>query len=438
MTEELPIVGMEHVHHHSDFSLLDGLSMVEEYAARWKAYGDYLCITDHGMMAAIPRLVKACEASGKKDDPYKNKKLNPIFGSELYINPYQIGYNNDQELQQYIKSLDPKQLKGMRRRGYHLLALAYNQIGYSNLVKLCSWGWLKGFYYRPRINHEELQKHKEGIIFTSCCYASEIAQAFDEGGEEAGYAMIEKYISMLGKENFYLEIQLLDFSKQKPYDAFIVKAADQYGLKVIVTNDVHFCEPQDSKFQHLLLMAQTQKTMEDVQRSLAMDEEVFAMQDPNLWMKTEMEINAKYISDYRNIIPLEFFEQAKMNTVEICRRAQGVQLDRSIKLPQIPDANDKLLEYVRQGLKEKGLLNKLEYQKRIKEEYGLICHKEFASYFLIQKEMTDEARRVCKELLGWGDGGEAVGPGRGSAVGSLVCYCLGITDVEPHQAQLVV
>ena len=436
----MEIVGFEHLHLHTDFSLLDGFGMAEEYAAHWKNHGDYLCISDHGMMAAIPRQIKACEASGKKNDPKKDKKLFPIFACELYVNPMQIGYSSDAELQSYIKSLDPDNLKVMRQRGFHLLAIAHSQVGYSNLVRLCSWAWTHGYYYRPRVNHEQLMKYKEGIFFTSCCYASEIGQAFDRGGEEAGFKMIEKYIGMFGKENFFLEFMLLDFVKQKPYDAFIVKAANKYGLRLIVTNDCHYCKAEDSKFQRLMLMVQTNNTIKDIQRKIAEEgiTDMFELQDSNLWMKTEEELNEKWSKDYSDVIDYDLFKQAKMNTVEICRMAKGVELDRSIKLPQIENANEKLKEAMLAGFKDRGLpLTSRKYLDRLKEEYSLICHKEFASYFLIQKMMTDEARRVCKILLGWGDGSEAVGPGRGSAVGSLICYCLGITDVDPIQHDLL-
>jgi len=131
------------------------------------------------------------------------------------------------------------------------------------------------------------------------------------------------------------------------------------------------------------------------------------------------------------------YTQAKRNTVEICRKARGVELDRSIKLPQIPDADIKFKEEVIRGLSWRGLNKSKKYIMRLKEEYELICRKGFASYFLIQQQITNEARRVCPELLGWGRGDEAVGPGRGSAVGSLVCYCLGITDVDPIKHDLL-
>lgn len=423
------VCGFEHLHLHTDFSLLDGYGMVEEYAERWKSHGKYLCISDHGMMAAIPRQIKACDKQG----------LSPLFAVELYVNPLQIEYDTKADLDHYIKSLDPDQQKIMRKKGYHLLAIAHNEVGYSNLVHLTSLAWTKGYYYRPRVNHEQLLRYKEGIFFTSCCYASEIAQAFDKGGEEAGFAMIEKYIAMFGKDNFFLEIMLLDFEKQKPYDEFICKAHEKFGLPIILTNDCHYCQQEDSKMQQLMLMIQTGNTfanMEKKKREEGM-QDFFELQDTNLWMKSEDDLNAKWLSDYSHIIDYEIFKQAKRNTVEICRMAEGVKLDRSIKLPQIPNANERLKEEAINGYKRRQLPQNSVYKNRLKEELELIRHKDFASYFLIVQMITDEARRICPKLLGWGTGVEAVGPGRGSAVGSLVCYCLGITDVDPIKHDLL-
>lgn len=423
-----PIVGFEHLHLHSHKSLLDGFGLPSEYAARWKGHGDYLCISDHGMMAVIPEQIRACKATNEKDDPHKDKKLTPIFACELYVNNLQIEYNNDKELKDYIKSLPPEEQKLMRR-SYHLLAIAYNDVGYSNLVTLTSMAWTKGHYYRPRVNHKQLMQHKEGIVFSSCCYMSEIGQAFDRGGEEAGFAMIEKYMAMFGT-NFRLEVMLLDFHKQKPYDAFIVKAHAKYGIPVWVTNDCHFCEAGHSKYQQLMLMVQTKLTLSEVKKKIqeSGDQDLFVMQDPNLYMKTEEEINAKWESDYSDIIPYELFEQAKLNTVEMCRMANGVKLDRSMKLPILPDANEKLKEEVIKGFKRKGLPFTKEYQSRLREEFDLIFEKNFSSYFLILKATVDEARRYSMEVFGTPN---AVGPGRGSDVGSLLCYCLGITTVNP-------
>ena len=420
------ICGYENVHLHSDFSLLDGYGQVEEYAARAKQINQqFLCVTDHGVMGSVPRQIRACE---------KNK-INSIFGIELYVNNLQFEVKSDTANADHMRSLDDEDKKKFRK-SYHLLALAYNETGYSNLVKLSSWGWLKGFYYKPRVNHEQLMKHKEGVIFTSGCYMSEIGQAFDRGGDEEAMPMIEKYMAMFG-EHFYLEMMLLDFDKQKPYDAFICRAHNKYNIPTIISQDCHYCKKEDSKMQHLMLMVQTGTTIQEVQAKKDLGEIDFSAQDSNLWMKSEDEINQKWLSDYKDIIDYDIFKQSKRNTVEICNKAKGVQLDRSIKLPQIPNENEKLLEYIQEGCKKRLIPNNDTYNSRIREEYTLITSKGFSSYFLIQKMMVDEARRISPILLGWGDGSEAVGPGRGSVCGSLVAYAIGITDVDPLKHDLL-
>lgn len=421
------IVGFEHLHLHTDFSLLDGYGMVEEYAVRApKIDQKFLCVTDHGMMGVIPRQIRAADENN----------LSPIFGCELYCQPMQQD-TQVQSAADFQKDLSEEE-KAIYRKSYHLLAIATNNTGYKNLVRLSSWGWVNGFYRKPRVNYDMLQKHKEGIIFTSCCYMSEIGQAFERGGKEAADEMIRKYMEMF-QGQFYLEFMLLDFNKQKPYDIYIIDAAERFGLPLIVTNDTHYCEEEDSKMQRLMLMIQTKNTVQQIEEKIKNGEaqDLFELQDQNLWMKSEIELNRKWYSDYRDVIPHEIFERAKQNTVKICELARNVQLDRSIKLPQYPDADLRLMNLVQKGVKERDIPIRQEYLSRIKEEYELICRKGFSSYFLIQQEMTNEARRVAPQVLGWGDGSEAVGPGRGSAAGSLICYLLGITDVDPIREGLL-
>jgi DNA polymerase-3 subunit alpha len=424
MNKHGEIVGFESIHAHSTFSTLDGHSMPEDMAKRWKNYGKYLSISDHGMMAVIPRQIRACE---------KNN-LTPIFASELYINPMQIEFNSDDDRSKYLKTLSPEEQKKFRK-SCHLLAIAHNDLGYSNLVTLSSLAWTKGFYYRPRINHEQLMQYKEGITFSSCCYLSEVGQAFDAGGEEAGYAMIEKYMAMLG-ENYYLEFMLLDFAKQKPYNVFILKAHDKYKLPLIVTLDAHYVNKEDSKYQRRMLMMQTKRTIKDIERIIQEQggQDLFELQDENLWLKSEEELNEKWYNDYRDTVDYDLFKQAKMNTVEICRKAGNVKLDRSIKLPIIDNANERLKELALQGFKRLNLPKTREYQSRLAEELSLIFRKNFSSYFLIAKEAVDEGKRFYHALTG---SYNASGPGRGSGVGSLVCYCLGTTKINPVKQGLL-
>lgn len=421
------IVGFEHLHRHTDFSLLDGYATVEEYAEYSERVNQkYLCISDHGAMGAIPRQIRACD----------EHNLKPIFACELYINPMQPNIT-DVSMTEFNRGLGSDEEKKRLRKSNHLLAIAYNEVGYGNLVALSSWGWTRGFYYKPRVNYEILQQHKEGIIFTSCCYNSEIGQAFDQGGEGPAMEMVEKYMAMFG-DDFYLEIMLLDFKKQKPYDVFIIKASEKYGLPIIVTNDCHYCMQEDSDMQRKMIMIQTGKTMKGIQQALAQDEmaDLFELQDASLWMKSEEEINDKWESDYKDVIDYEVLRQAKLNTVAVCKKAEGVKLDRSLKLPIFPGADEKFKAAIIEGVIKRRLPKNKEYLDRIEEEYGLICQKGFSSYFLIQKMMTDEARRWYGEQTGT-SGSAAVGPGRGSAVGALVCYCLGITDVDPIKHDLL-
>ncbi len=426
------ICGFEHLHRHTTFSLLDGFAHPEEYAEYSKKVNQkFLCITDHGQMGAIPRQIKACEIND----------LYPIFGCELYLNPMQPEVSSKEEYEKFMEDLSEDE-KLKLRKSYHLTAIAYNNIGYSNLVRLSSWAWIHGMGgrpKRPRVTHKQLLKYKEGIIFLTGCYNSEIAQAWEKNGDEAGFAMLEKYIRMFSP-HLYLELMLLDFTKQKPYDAFIIRAYDKYKLPLVSTNDCHYCTKEDSKMQRYMLMIQTGKTIAEIERALQQnpDADFFELQDSNLWMKSEEELNTMWESKYSDVIPDDLFVQAKTNTVKICEHAKGVILDRSIKFPNFPDADLKFKELIFKGFKERGLpKDDKRYIMRLQEEYELICRKGFSSYFLIQKEIVDEARRKAAEILGYGDGSEAVGPGRGSGVGALVCYCLGITDVDPIKHDLL-
>lgn len=400
-----PTMGFENLHKHSDFSLLDGFGTVAEYAERMKEINQqYLAITDHGVMGAIPQQIAECDA----------RKLYPLFGCELYVNPMQPKVNSRAESAEVRKALGTEEEQKKFDKSNHLLAIAYNNVGYSNLVRLTSWAWIHGYYRRPRVNHEVLQQYKEGIIFTSTCANSEIAQAFLKYGEEAGYVMLEKYMAMFG-EHFYLELMMLDFKDQKPYDAFLVRAHDKYHVPLIMTTDCHYCRQQESHNQRLMLLQKSKYTLaaiEELKRS-GEAEDLFELQDTNLWLKSEEELNTKWESDYKDVIDYELYKQSKANTVKLAEFAKGVQIDRNIKLPKIPDADAVLWEEIKRGFVARHCPKTPQYAKRVREEYDLIMEKGFSSYFLIQKMMTDEARKIAPEIIGFGDGSEAVGPGRG-------------------------
>lgn len=386
-------VGFEHLHLHTDFSLLDGYGQVEEYADRAPQINQqFLCITDHGMMGAIPRQIRACEVVG----------IQPLFGIELYLNDKHVPKSEMGQLSESEKEAAGK--------NYHLLAIAYTNQGYSNLVQLSSKAWQQ-FYKKPRVKYHQIDEHKEGVIFTSSCYIGEIGQTFDKYGPDAAEDVLKRYINWFSP-NFYLEMMLLDFKKQKPYDAWLVKMHDKYHVPMVVTGDCHYCRKQDSQQQRRMLMIRGKKTEKDFE-NIEDGQDYFELQDSNLWMKSEDELDEMWLKKYRDVIPEEVYTQAKRNTVEIARKASGVEIDRSIKLPQIPDADAKLKEAVMAGYKWRGFGVKNKYINRLVEEINLICKKGFSAYFLIQQEIIKEARRVSPQLLGWGNGDEAIGPGRG-------------------------
>ena len=431
------IMGFEHIHAHSDFSLLDGFAMVCEYARRMRDINQkYLCITDHGVMGAVPQQVRESEIHN----------LYPIFGCELYINPMQPEVEWREQSAEFRKMLgnDSKEVTLDQKRfdkSHHLLAIATNQTGYSNLVRMTSWAWIHGYYRRPRVNHDALKKYREGIVFTTGCGNSEIANAFmgrkDETGnpifdEDAGFQKLEQYIDMIGKDNLKLELMMLDWPMQKFYNRFLIKCYDKYGLDLILSQDCHYCNKEHSRNQQLMLMQQNNRTIAEIEAMVAAGvENIFELQENNLWRKSEPELDLKWEMDFKDIIPYELYKMAKANTVKICERAKGVEIDRQIKLPKMPHADEELMAHIQRGFLARGCPKTPQYSKRITEEYKLICEKGFASYFLIQKMMTDEARAKGPQILGFGDGSECVGPGRGSACGSLVAYCLRLHDVEP-------
>ena len=343
------------------------------------------------MLAAVPRQIKACENINEK---HGRNKLTTIFASELYINRmHREATPTEEERDKLIKTLEPAELEEFKVKGSHLLAIAITQKGYQNLVRLTSWGFLNGFYGKPRVNYEMLDKHKEGLIFTSCCYASEIGRAFDKKGEEAAEEVLVRHMNMF-KGQFYLEIMLLDFKKQKPYDVFILKMKEKYKLPIICSNDVHYCKKEDSHYQSLMLMVQTKRTLPDIKKAMQDNEmaDFFELQDKNLWMKTEEELNDMWLQKYSDVIPLEIFEEAKMTTVKICEMAKGVELDRSIKFPVIENELKVFNHAIFDGCRKRGIAMKGEYGRRILEESDLIIRKGFVNYFLVQKKMTDEAR----------------------------------------------
>jgi len=383
---------------------LDGFATVAEYAEQMPLLNQkFLCITDHGVMGAVPQQIAECD----------KHNLFPIFGSELYVNHMQPEVETRYDSAEFRKNL-PENMQKRFDKSSHLTAIAYTDEGYSNLVRITSWGWIHGYYRKPRVNHDVLMRHKEGIVFLSGCANSEIANAIVWGGEEAGWAMLEKYMAMFSP-HFYLEVMMIDYPGQKPYNEFLLRAHDKYSIPLVLTQDCHYCAQEHSYNQRLMLMQQNHRTIQEINAMIEADEtqDLFELQDTNLWLKSEDELNTKWEQSYSDNIDYELYKMAKANTVKIAQFAKGVELNREIKLPKVPNAEAMLWDETLKGFKSRKCPATKQYAARIREEYDLVCEKGFASYFLIQKMMTDEARRKGPEILGFGDGSECVGPGRG-------------------------
>lgn len=419
-------MGYENLHRHSSYSLLDGYSKIDEYAEYSKEVNQkYLCISDHGTMACIPAQIKAAEENN----------LTSVFACEMYINPLQFEAKSREDNAAFRKNLPPDQQK-IFDKSMHLLGIAISNEGYKNLVKLTSWAWVHGFYKKPRISHEMVKKHKEGIIFTSTCGNSEIAWTFFNYGEEAALEVVKKYKEWFG-DNFYLELMMLDWKMQTPYNEFLIRAHNKLNIPFIISTDCHYCKKEHSLNQRLTLMINNKRTLNDIQALIdsGEGEDIFELQDENLWMKSEEEMDKKWEDDHTESIDYEIYKMAKANTVKICQMAHNVQIDRSLKIPSFENDKAKLMDLIQLGIKERNMPKTVEYMKRIKEEYEVICDKGFASYFLMDRMIVEESFRVCKEIYGFQDSSIARG-GRGSVGGSLIAYLLDLHDLDPVKHDL--
>jgi len=379
-----------HLHLHTQYSLLDGACRIPEILAIAKSFKmDSLAITDHGnMFGAIEFYLEAQKAG-----------IKPIIGCEVYVAP-----------QSRLEK------KGLSSDDYanHLILLARNEEGYHNLMKLVSIGYLEGFYYRPRIDKEVLAQHAAGLIGSSACLKGEIACLILAKRFNDALKAADNYQNILGKGNFYLEIQGNSIPEQKIVNEGMAKISSQLGIPLVATNDVHYPLKERAAAHEALLCIQTQTTLDDPKHMRFQTEE-FYFTSP-----AEMK---KLFSDY---------PEAVQNTVEIASRC-NLELDfKQLHLPRYtpPQGKDKeafLLELCEQGLTAKNLRDNPEAQKRLDHELKIIKHMGFISYFLIVRDFIAYAKSQ----------NIPVGPGRGSAAGSLVSYLLGITDLNPLNYGLI-
>lgn len=378
-----------HLHLHSEYSLLDGAVRIDELVERAKEYGmPAVAITDHGVMHGAVKFYRKAKAAGIK----------PIIGCEVYVAP---------------RSLTDKKAR-VDDKAYHLTLLAENNQGYRNLMKLASEASLKGFYYKPRIDMELLEANSEGLIALSGCLSGHLARLMAQEQFEQAEKILEDYLAIFGKDNFFIELQYQGLEGQKSLNNDLVKLARKRGVSLVATNDVHYLNKEDSNVHDILLCIQTGKTVSEENRmSFATDQFYFK--------------SGEEMSRIFSKVP-----EAIDNTVKIAERC-NVEMDfDQFYLPyfDVP-GNQTALEYLEElcskGVRKRyGQINQ-EIKERLAYELNIITEMGFVSYFLIVHDFVDFAR----------DKGIPVGPGRGSAGGSLVAYLLEITDVDPLKYGLI-
>ena len=381
-----------HLHVHSHYSLLDGACSVKSIVDAARKFNmPAVCITDHGNMYASIELYHEAVKKG----------LKPIMGFEAYITAGSRFEKTRESLAKFPT--------------HHLVLLAKNQTGYKNLLKLASVAHIEGFYYKPRIDHEIFEKHSEGLIALSACLAGEVPCALLKGDREGAKEIIKYYQRVLGKENFYVEIQNHGIPEQLKVLRPLVEIARECDAPIVCTNDSHYVNPEDWETQDALLCMSTGKTLDDPDR--------FRFQTKEFYYKSPKEMEALFGE----------WPDALENTVRIADRCNvTIKFGESI-LPVCPVPEGYTEEsYVReicyQGLKENyGENPSQEVIDRLEFELGTIKKMGYFAYFLIVWEFINWAR----------ENGIPVGPGRGSAAGAIVAYCMHITDIDPIKYDLL-
>lgn len=379
-----------HLHVHTEYSLLDGSNKIKEYVARVKELGmDSAAITDHGVMFGVIDFYRAAKAEGIK----------PILGCEVYVAP---------------QSRFDKEVGTREDRYYHLVLLAENNKGYENLTKIVSKAFVEGYYYKPRVDYELLEQYHEGIIALSACLAGEVQKNLLRGMYEEAVKSAKRYEKIFGKGNFFLELQDHGIPEQATVNQRLLRLSQDTGIELAATNDVHYTYAEDEKPHDILLCIQTGKKLQDENR--------MRYEGGQYYVKSPEEM--------AELFPYAL--QALENTQKIADRCD-VEIEFGVtKLPRydVPSGYTSW-EYLNKlcfdGLASRYQPVTEELRERLTYELSVIQKMGYVDYFLIVWDFIKYAR----------DNDIMVGPGRGSAAGSIVSYCLGITDIDPIRYQLL-
>lgn len=378
-----------HLHVHSDMSLLDGAAKIEDLVAKAASFGmPAMALTDHGNLFGAIEFYERAKAA----------KIQPIIGYEAYV---AIGSRHDRR-------------QAGRVNNHHLTLLVENETGWRNLLKLASAAYLEGFYYRPRIDKDLLSRHADGLIGLSGCLSSESSRALRRGDAAGAIRVIEEYREIFGKDDFYLEVLNNSLPEQAQVRAGVVEIHAKTGLPLVMTNDVHYLDREDAQAQEVLLCINTGKTMDSPDRMRMTSDDFYFRSPAEMW-------------DAAKDIP-----GAAAATLEIASRCR-LEIDlKSHHLPQFrPDDGSTPVDYFRrlcdEGLRRRYGAPSDAAKARLELEMKVIESMGFVSYFLIVWDFIRFSRA----------NGIPVGPGRGSAAGSLVAFCLGITEIDPLRYDLL-
>ena len=379
-----------HLHVHTEYSLLDGSNKIKEYVEKIKAFGMTAgAITDHGVMYGVIDFYKAAREAG----------INPVLGCEVYVAP---GSRLDREM---VHGED---------RYYHLVLLAENNTGYSNLMKIVSKGFVEGYYYKPRVDMEVLEKYHEGIIALSACLAGEVQRNLVRGMYEEAKEVAYRYERCFGKGNFFLELQDHGIPEQKLVNQQLLRMSQETGIELVATNDVHYTNAEDAEPHDILLCLQTGKKLADEDR--------MRYEGGQYYVKSEEEM--------KSLFPYAL--QALENTQKIADRCHVEIEFGHTKVPhfEVPEGYDSwtyLNKLCHEGLDKRYGADAPKYLQKLDDELAVIKNMGYVDYFLIVWDFIHYARE--HDIM--------VGPGRGSAAGSLVSYTTGITDIDPVRYNLI-
>lgn len=377
-----------HLHSHTEFSLLDGSNRIKDYLDYVKELGmTSAAITDHGVMYGVIEFYKYAKSIG----------IHPILGCEVYVAPGNM-----------------EEKSGQTQRYFHLVLLAENNVGYQNLLKIVSLGFTNGFYYRPRVDFKTLEQHHEGLIALSACLAGEVSKKLLKGSYRAACETAIRYKQLFGSDHYYLELQDHGLPEQKKVNEQLIKMSQELNIPLVATNDVHYTKQEDAAAHDVLLCIQTKKKLTDSDR--------LRYEGEQYYVKSPEEMQALFPK----------YTEALQNTYKIAERCQVELTFNDYHLPEFtaPDGLsswDYLNKLCKDGLKKRYPDHYEEHKPQLIYELNTIKEMGFIDYFLIVWDFINYAKSH----------GISVGPGRGSAAGSIVSYCLGITEIDPKKYNLL-